>query len=132
MSIAVEAEGSYYFAVTAYDVLGNESVYSEEVVYSFGDGPVSGFALGRNFPNPFNPVTLIPFHLQQPSQVHLAVYNMRGREVKVLLNGMQPAGDFTIRWDGKDNAGHPVASGIYFCRLKALGKVTCNKMILLR
>ncbi len=96
--------------------------------------------LESNYPNPFNSATLIRYHLpaisHQLSAVSLKVYNIMGEEVKTLVDGEQKAGSYQVVWDGKDSGGKPVASGIYFCRLKVLGDrlevVKTRKMVLLR
>jgi hypothetical protein len=77
-------------------------------------------ALWQNAPNPFNPVTTIAFSLSTPSRVQLAIYDLAGRRVRVLVNGDErPAGRHAIRWDGTSNSGRLLASGIYFCRMEA-------------
>lgn len=75
------------------------------------------FALDQNYPNPFNPETVIRYHLPQASKVVLKIYNILGEEVKILVDVHQVAGSYTISWDGRNQLGKPVASGIYFCRI---------------
>ena len=89
------------------------SVNSEE-------GNVPGeFSLSQNYPNPFNPETVIKFSLPIFSEVKLVVIDMLGREVKQLVNSIQPAGTHQIAWDGRDNRGNRVASGVYYYRMTA-------------
>jgi hypothetical protein len=88
------------------------------------------FELGANYPNPFNPSTTIYFGLPQSQEVRLAVYNVLGREVKELLNGYVEAGRHNLEWNGTDNAGKPVVSGIYFCALQAGPIRLVRKMVL--
>jgi len=96
------------------------------------------YALNQNFPNPFNPVTYIKFALPQESAVRLNVYNMLGQKVITLIDGHQSAGYFTVQWNGRNNSGRSVASGVYFYRLEATataGSASFNslkKMILLK
>ncbi len=91
------------------------------------------FALQQNYPNPFNPVTAISYQLSAVSQVQLAIYNVIGQKVKTLVNERKAAGSYTVTWDGRDDTGEPVASGVYVYRLKAKGGfVAARKMILLR
>ncbi|MEW6756305.1 MAG: choice-of-anchor D domain-containing protein, partial [Candidatus Latescibacterota bacterium] len=74
--------------------------------------------LSANVPNPFNPETLIPYGLAEPSAVELVVYDVVGRRVRVLVpEGLQPAGYYRVGWDGRDESGRPVGSGVYFYRL---------------
>jgi hypothetical protein len=99
--------------------------------------PVS-YNLRQNYPNPFNPSTTISFALPRASSVSLTVFNLLGQEVATLVNGELPAGTREIVWNGRDNAGRSLASGLYFYRLKAtpVGGGTeysqMRKMILLK
>ena len=88
------------------------------------------FCLLPSFPNPFNPSTHIHYQLPQRAEVQLAVYDILGRKVRTLVNRIQSKGDYRILWDGKDDAGHGLASGIYFINLKA-GKFNAKQKILL-
>jgi len=93
------------------------------------------FSLSQNFPNPFNPSTTIKYDIPEGKQVHvsLKVYNVRGQLVKDLVNKKNcPAGNYFVFWDGKDESGLPVSSGIYFYRLLAGDFVTTRKMVLLK
>jgi hypothetical protein len=121
--------GTYWYHVTAvYDPVGGQTE-------SFASNAVSGrvsrivavddyvpaipesFFLAQNFPNPFNPSTAIVFGLPKDAAVRLEVFDILGRRVRTLLSGHQRAGYKRIVWDGRDGAGRPVASGIYFYRL---------------
>jgi hypothetical protein len=77
------------------------------------------FALEQNYPNPFNPSTRISFSLPVLSNVTITVYDMLGQQVARLVNGSLPAGSHDVVWNGKDNTGRSVASGVYFYRLDA-------------
>ncbi len=94
------------------------------------------FSLSQNYPNPFNPTTLIRYTIpavsDQPSKVSLKVYNILGQEVRTLINKKQAPGYYRVIWDGKDEDGAPVSSGIYFYRLVARDFVGVKKMILLK
>lgn len=90
------------------------------------------FELQQNFPNPFNPETVICYTLQRAGQVSVAVYNLLGRQIATLVDERQNAGTYSIPWDGRDHDGTPVASGIYFYRLKAGDIAQTKKMILLK
>lgn len=85
-----------------------------------------------NYPNPFNPVTHIGFRISDFGLVELRVYDLAGREVATLLNKGLPAGYHTVLWDGKNNLGQEVSSGIYLYRLKTAHGVKVRKMILIR
>ena len=83
------------------------------------------FPLDNNFPNPFptpsNPSTTIPFVLPEPSHVTIEVFDILGRRVRTLINEDLPSGPASVRWDGTNNSGRSVASGVYFYRMVALG-----------
>jgi serine protease AprX len=81
----------------------------------------SAFQLEQNFPNPFNPKTVITYNLPEPSSVTLRIYDILGREVKELVNATQARGPYLPSWDGSNNEGGPASSGVYFYRLEALG-----------
>ena len=88
--------------------------------------------LAQNYPNPFNPITTIGFGLKAPGHVSLRVYDASGRLVTTLIDGSRPAGSYTTEWNGKDQNGSTVASGVYFYKLTATEFVETKKMILLR
>jgi hypothetical protein len=88
--------------------------------------------LGANYPNPFNPETLIPFALDQEGRVRLAVYNLSGQRVRLLLDQVLPAGQHLARWDGYLQTGEKAASGVYLYRLEAGGHTQSRSMSLLK
>ena len=90
------------------------------------------FVLKPNYPNPFNPETTISFSLPVNSEVNVAVYNMNGRKIKSLMTGFNSAGWYNLNWDGLDDYGDPVASGVYLLKLKAGTFVSSQKMTLMR
>ena len=75
------------------------------------------FRLFANYPNPFNPETTIAFELERAGQVTLSVYDMLGKKITDLFRGNQPAGEYSVAWDGRDARGQVVASGLYLYRL---------------
>ena len=89
-------------------------------------------SLAQNRPNPFNPETDISYDLPENCMANLIIYNMLGQKVRVLVDEQQMAGFKTVRWDGKDEIGNQVASGVYFYRLQAGESVEVRRMILLR
>ena len=92
----------------------------------------SVFALAQNYPNPFNASTRITFQVPGLSRVELRIFNIRGQEVKTLLDENKTAGDHVLLWDGTDDRGEAVASGIYFCQMWAGEYRRTQKMLLLR
>lgn len=97
------------------------------------DAPASpGVTLHQNVPNPFNPTTTIRFSVSEESHVQLAVYDVAGRLVRTLVDGIKPANEYAIDWDGLDNDGLAVHSGVYFYRVEAAGYSDVRKMTLLK
>ncbi|UCC80381.1 MAG: Omp28-related outer membrane protein [Candidatus Zixiibacteriota bacterium] len=99
-------------------------------VYDDPSSP-NNFALKQNYPNPFNATTRIDF-LAEGGKVNLAVYNVTGSLVKTLVDGPLEAGIHSIVWDGKDNGGSDVSSGIYFYRLSDSSGESVRRMALLK
>lgn len=85
-----------------------------------------------NVPNPFNPSTDIRYELPAEAQVEVSVYDLSGRLVRVLEQGIRPAGENSVRWDGRDDQGGAQASGLYFVRLNADGKIGLRKITLVQ
>ncbi|MCF7920009.1 MAG: T9SS type A sorting domain-containing protein [Candidatus Cloacimonetes bacterium] len=85
-----------------------------------------------NFPNPFNPETTIEMNIPVAGQATLKIYNTRGQLVKNLLDDVRPAGLSSVTWNGTDNSGTPVTSGIYFYQLETGNQTTTRKMIMLK
>jgi hypothetical protein len=90
------------------------------------------FQLFQNRPNPFNPGTEIRYSLLKDSTVRLVIGAVSGESIVTLVDARQRAGTHTVRWDGNDETGMPVASGIYFCRLMSEYGTDIKKMILIR
>lgn len=88
--------------------------------------------LRQNYPNPFNPRTAIAFSLPKAGKARLAIYNILGEEVARLVDEALPPGNHLYSWDGQDNGGMPVASGVYIYQLKTGNRILHKKMILLR
>jgi hypothetical protein len=94
--------------------------------------PASATRLEQNSPNPFNPTTAIRFSLASKETVTLAVFDLGGRLVRTLVNEPRGLGSHSVTWDGRDNAGASVASGVYFYRLDAGKFTSTKKMVLLK
>lgn len=89
------------------------------------------FALHQNYPNPFNPATTIAFDLPNDEFVEISIYNIRGQKIRTLVRRQVSAGAESVKWNGKNDFGIPVASGIYFYRIEAGTFRDFRKMILL-
>ncbi|NIT58939.1 MAG: T9SS type A sorting domain-containing protein, partial [Aliifodinibius sp.] len=90
------------------------------------------YALDQNYPNPFNPTTTIAYQLPTISDVELTIYNVLGQKVRTLVDKRQTAGFYQIQWDGRNQFGEKVSSGIYIYKLKAADFVQSRKLILLK
>jgi hypothetical protein len=103
----------------------------EELPGTGGQLP-EGFSLLPNYPNPFNPETVIAYRvdLSDPAPVSLKVYNLLGQDVRTLVASVQGAGDYLAVWDGRDQSGRALASGIYFVRLQVGDAGQTRKVVL--
>ena len=112
----------------------------EEVLLSFGhlgSGPVTGlpeidrFSI-MSYPNPFNPITKITYHMPRRGELAIKIYNLRGELVRTLIDEVVTAGDGSLLWDGSDGHGQAVASGVYFYETRSLGRIHVNKIALIK
>ena len=115
---------------TLKDDKGNAWSYSLTV--RAASGKPAKTELYENTPNPFNPTTAIRFALRETGPVNLAVFNSLGQKVRVLADGPKSAGIHTVMWDGRDEAGRSVSSGVYFCRMQAEKYSKTQKMLYAR
>ena len=90
------------------------------------------FTLHQNFPNPFNPITILRYDLPEDNFVMLTVYDMLGRMVVQLVNTTQEAGFKSVQWNAKDSMGRPVSAGVYLYQIQAGEFVQTKKMVLLK
>ena len=132
--------GNYCFNVTAVYDGGWESEWSDDAWVTVTKSnniliPVRTELTG-NYPNPFNPETTIKFSLKEAGNVNIKVYNLKGAVVRTLVDGEMNAAYHEISWDGKDNAGNQVGSGLYFYKMVSEGNsgryTSTKKMILLK
>lgn len=138
--------GEYVFEGSwgVYPFAPSKNIYASDgdngiFVFSFTPNPTgvrpdvqAGFALEQNVPNPFNPTTRISYRLPSTEHVTLAVYDVRGGLVRTLVDERQNAGPQSATWNGRDDGGRPVATGVYFYRLKAGAFGDNKRMILLK
>ena len=113
-----------------------EEIYASRVTYPVTTDdrvePSAATMLDQNHPNPFNPSTTISFSLSTPSYVSLRIYDASGRYIRTLIDEPYDAGRHEERWDGRDDHGRELSSGLYFCRIEAGALSETRKMVLLR
>lgn len=105
--------------------LNSEEVNSNENLVQIVDYNLN------NYPNPFNPTTTINFSIQSDSEIELNIFNIKGQKVKTLINNDCTNGNHTIMWNGEDEFGKPVSSGVYYYKLNINGKTEAVKKCLL-
>ena len=93
---------------------------------------VTGFDMSQNYPNPFNPSTLIKYQVMTNSNVVIKIYDVLGNEVKTLVNESKPSGSYSVTWNGDNNFGKKITSGVYFYRMEAGAFVKTMKLLLLK
>jgi len=128
----------YIYIDDASDAAGNPQIIDLDFFHSCDatgvpEGtPPAPLALRQNYPNPFNPVTVISFNSPSIGRAVLKVYDVKGALVKTLLDDFVAVGEVSVRWDGKDESGKRVNSGVYFYELRLGGERVSRKMVLLR
>jgi M6 family metalloprotease-like protein len=134
-----QAELTYWYWIECVDYSGNTELFAPVTITipQQEDTPPeipASYGLYANYPNPFNPSTQIGFALQKPANAYLSVYDVKGRLVRHLLTDEMTPAEQVIRvtWDGKDEFGKHVGSGVYFYRLKAGQKDYVRKMLLIK
>jgi len=90
------------------------------------------FSLKQNYPNPFNPTTTIEYNIPKRGYVKIEIFNLLGQKVRNLVDEYKSAGNYSVTWDGTDNGGNPLATGIYFCRFRAGDHVQTKKLVLIK
>ena len=103
---------------------------SPEVRFGLDSNEPLSFRLYQNAPNPFNPSTTIRYALAEGSHVRLTIFNLVGQKVRVLVNARHGTGTYNVQWDGQDEVGQLVASGLYIYRLEAGAHTVVRKMLL--
>lgn len=131
--IFVDINGNIWFATFGDGVI----VYHDTTTTKVQHQPYSSsipkeFTLFQNYPNPFNSETEIRFQLPAPGQTKLVVYNLLGQKIRTLVREMKQAGNYSVRWDGRDENGSFVASGVYVYIFQTSKFMDVKKMVLLR
>ena len=92
----------------------------------------SAYQLWQNYPNPFNSRTTIRYQISKSTFVIIEILDLLGRRVRTLVSQKRPVGVHQVNWDGKDDSGQIVGSGVYLCRLQAGNFINVKRMVLLR
>jgi hypothetical protein len=131
------------YVIPLYDAFGNDRVFGMGIDIGCYESPgytgiedsllpsVPCLELS-NYPNPFNPSTTISLRLPSTANIELVIYNARGQKIKTLCKTKLNQGQHRFHWDGKDEMGKQVSSGIYFCKTEYQGKAQAHKMLLLK
>tara|TARA_Y100000748_G_scaffold48414_1_gene36894 strand:+ start:11417 stop:14836 length:3420 start_codon:yes stop_codon:yes gene_type:complete len=127
----VSAGDNYFIPITS--VADNFGQFTSDMVGIENNISIPvDFALYPNYPNPFNPSTVISYDIGNDSHVEIDIYDMRGRKVKSLVNQEHISGRYSINWNGDDSGGNPVSAGVYIYKLNSENKVFSRKMILMK
>jgi len=124
------------------DVIAGSNYYGNIFLFKNGlnvnsigsncDNLFTTFSLNQNYPNPFNPSTTINFTISEAGSVQLKIYNIEGQLVKSLLNERKTAGEYSVKWNGTNNSGNKISSGVYFYKLTSNNISETKRMILLK
>ena len=134
-NISKDAKGITNTKLEVNQFVANETDFSKSISTQSIEiiGKPTEYQLSQNYPNPFNPSTIISYDVPDNNvPVSLIIYNIQGQEVKTLINSVQNAGRYKITWDGTNNLGERVSSGIYIYRLQANKFVGVKKLVLLK
>ncbi|MBD3342170.1 MAG: T9SS type A sorting domain-containing protein, partial [Candidatus Lokiarchaeota archaeon] len=140
--IVDEMPSTFSWAQSLYHILGKPEIFQHvanlaqwQPVTAVKNNPPEKpltFHLYQNYPNPFNAGTKITYHLSGAGNVSLKIYNIRGEEIRTLIDEYQNSGMHTTSWNGKNDQGHPVSSGVYICKLKSVDYIRAVRMVVLR
>ena len=133
LSLPVVVEGRGADVRVSFRAVGRDGEIVSQVTRAFHvEGIPDEFSLHQNYPNPFNPVTKIEYDIPEEGNMSLRVYDLMGREVRTLVNGLQRAGYHEILWNGMNNKGEQVAAGLYLYQMKSEGLTKTMKMVLIK
>ncbi|KPL18083.1 MAG: hypothetical protein AMJ92_09575, partial [candidate division Zixibacteria bacterium SM23_81] len=119
----------YFYKLRQVDFEGS-STWSSVVSATASSAMPKTYVLRQNYPNPFNANTEIRYQIPEDGHVVLIIFNTLGQEVRTLVDVEQESGGYSVLWDGRDDLGHVVSSGLYFCRLKVGEFSKTIKMVL--
>lgn len=128
----LDASQPPYLPDTPQNFYGNQFSYVTSISNEKNAHLPDTYSLQQNFPNPFNPETIIQYELPENSYVTIIIYNILGQKIVTLYEGEKLAGRHTIKWDGKNSSGNPVPSGLYLYKIITDSFVSVKKMSLIR
>jgi hypothetical protein len=123
----VQPARTYWYRIGAVD---RDGEFLSQVVSV--ETPHRAVELGQNYPNPFNPTTHIDYYLPANQRVTISVYDVRGKRVATLVDGVVGYGNHTVEWNGTDARGNRAGSGVYFYRMTAGSKVITKKLVVVK
>jgi PKD repeat protein len=137
--VMTKNSGVYYWGVTAQDAAGNKTACGQvfkidirtDVKRETGGQPGT-YELRQNYPNPFNPETTIRYQLPEPAAVQLRVFDLQGKMIRILASRKMDAGEYQVLWDGRNEAGQSMPSGVYVLRIEAGKFAEQKRMILIK
>ena len=134
-SLLIEKTGSITLRYQVSEIIGisfsgSEVAGAEDVVKM--NEVLKTFALHQNYPNPFNPTTKIAYSIPERGNVQVRIYDVNGKETKILQTGMQESGEHTLTWDSRNAGGTTVTSGVYFYQVQYNNSILTKKMIYLK
>lgn len=129
VGLAVTAHQDGVICEACFDTV---SIIQLSSVPSSGSNTPMEFKLAQNYPNPFNPETTIEYEIPQSGEILIRIYNLAGQEVTTLVNEKYPPGHYKIQWNGKDDLGQEVSSGVYFLQFKVGEFQTTRKLVFLK
>lgn len=123
---------TYWYKIEDMSLTGKGTMHGPISITTKSEPVPTVFKLSQSYPNPFNPTTTIRYQLPEKSLVNLKIYNILGQLIRTLVDDEKAAGYYTIQWDGRDDSGKTVGSGIYFYRLEAGSFIQTRKALFLR
>ena len=134
VSIGIDGSSNIYVFATSRSSSSADYLilkYSQSVGINSESGELpETYMLKQNYPNPFNPETSIPYQISRPALVTLAIYDIRGNLIRVLVNEKKQAGTYEVKFKAVDESGNELPSGVYFCRLEADNEMIDSKRML--
>jgi len=133
-SIVIDQNGIIQYRGDGVDITAITDIIDGLLVMDIADvkSVPEQFVLEQNYPNPFNPSTMIRFNIDKIQKVNLRIYNNEGKLIRTVIDGRTGSGSNEVTWDGRNESGQPVSSGVYFYELQGETSRRFRKMMLIR